>query len=300
MKNALLFDIHRFSLNDGPGIRTTVFLKGCSLKCEWCHNPESQSFKPELSYNPDKCINCFDCVNACPNHAHTVSGKKHFFRRELCTLEGECVKVCTAGALKLIGYNQKVDDIINIVLKDFDYFKRSGGGLTISGGEPMAQFGFTKEILTAAKENNIHTCIDTCGIAQPQMYKEIIPLVDLFLFDYKITDSEEHKAFTGAGNELILENLELLYTNGANIILRCPVIPGINDNKFHFEGIISLMKKYPDIKEVQLMPYHTMGRDKCERIGREYTMTGVPDATEDDKQKWTSYFLKKNFRVKCN
>lgn len=300
MAKDLIFDIHKFSLNDGPGIRTTVFLKGCPLRCAWCHNPESQSFEPEISYNPDKCINCLECVEACPSNAHTALQGAHVFNRELCALEGECVKVCSTGALKIIGYKEKIENILIDVIKDYSYFIKSGGGLTVSGGEPMAQFEFTRELLRAARQKGLHTCLDTCGMAKTRFYEEILPYVDLFLFDYKCTDPVQHKTLTGAGNSLILENLDFIYRNGAQIILRCPVIPGINDTAEHFGGIISMMQKYPGLKEVQLMPYHSMGRSKAEQISREYQLADIRDANEDDKKKWTGFFNDRNFEVKCN
>lgn len=296
----LTFDIHRFSLNDGPGIRTTVFLKGCYLKCEWCHNPESQSFKPQLSFNPEKCLHCFECVKVCPNNAHQIIDNKHFVEWNWCDLAGKCVEVCPSGALKIIGTNTEVDFIISEVMKDKKYFDKTGGGLTISGGEPMAQFESTKELLVMAKQKGIHTVLDTCGYGEQNHYNEILDYVDLFLFDYKLTDDDLHKEFTGVTNKQILDNLDFLYKNRASIILRCPLIPGINDNDDHLRGIKKIIKKYPKLKSVEIMPYHNMGRDKASRVGMDYQLSQIKNADEHDKQRWISYFADAEINVVLN
>jgi pyruvate formate lyase activating enzyme len=286
----LVFDVHRFSLYDGPGIRTTVFLKGCPLHCDWCHNPESQTYKPQLSFNPDKCINCFDCVDACPNEVHRNVNGKHEVIWDSCQTSGECVKACSYGALKLIGSEYNIREIINEVLKDKNYYEKTGGGLTISGGEPLAQFEFTKALLEEAKKEGIHTCIDTCGLVSEEKFKAILPYTDLFLFDYKVSDEQDHKQYTGSGNRLILSNLDFLIRNGASVILRCPLVPGINDNTNHLKTISELAEKYPRLKGVEIMPYHSMGRDKAGYIGKEYKFKNLPDASEEQKTEWTDYY----------
>jgi len=296
----LTFDIHRFSLNDGPGIRTTVFLKGCYLKCEWCHNPESQSFKPQLSFNSEKCLHCFECVKVCPNNAHKIKDEKHFVDWNSCDLAGKCVEVCPSGALKIIGTNTNVDFIISEVMKDKMYYDKTGGGITISGGEPMAQFEFTKELLVEAKKNGLHTVLDTCGYGEQNHYKEVFPYVDLFLFDYKLADDELHKRYTGVSNKAILDHLDFLYNNGASIVLRCPLIPGINDNEVHLKGIKEIIRKYPLLKSVEIMPYHNMGRDKAERVGMEYKLSETKNADDSDKQRWMSYFSEEQLNVIFN
>ncbi len=298
--NGLIFDIHRFSLNDGPGIRTTIFLKGCYLKCDWCHNPESQSFKPQLSFNPDKCIDCFECVKVCPTGAHQIQNEKHFVNWDLCDVSGNCVKVCSTGALKIIGSDCNVSELISEAVKDKKYYDKTGGGITISGGEPLAQFQFTKELLIEAKKNNLHTVVDTCGFADKDHYKGILSLVDLFLFDYKFTDDEKHKKFTGVSNKIILENLDFLYHNKASIILRCPLIPGVNDNEEHLNGIKALIKKYPLLKAVEIMPYHDMGKDKARKTGMAYKLLEIKNADENDKKRWINYFKNNDCNVICN
>ena len=287
--SGIVFDIHRFSLNDGPGIRTTVFLKGCPLKCLWCHNPESQLFQPQLSFNEEKCLHCFNCVPACPNGVHQIHNNKHLVIWDHCLLSGECVTACPNDVLKIIGYQSTVNEIIAEVKKDLSYYKNSGGGITISGGEPLAQFQFTKELLISSKEADIHTCVDTCGQAAQNHFHEILPYTDLFLFDYKTTNPHQHKYLTGTDNRLILSNLDYLYNNGASIIVRCPLIPGINDNEAHLHSIAHLKNKYPKLKAIEILPYHSMGRNKSYQIGNEYKLFNVPDCTEEQIRYWNSF-----------
>ncbi|MEW6652672.1 MAG: glycyl-radical enzyme activating protein [Bacteroidota bacterium] len=281
----IVVDVHRFSLHDGPGIRTTVFLKGCPLKCKWCHNPEAVSYNPQISFNTEKCKDCFECVKACPAGAHQINSNKHILNFALCELHGECVKVCPNEALTIIGIKKSVTDILNIVLRDKEFYKNSGGGITISGGEPMTQFGFMKSILKSAKDNSIHTCIETCGHAPTDKYLEILDLVDIFLFDYKETDSGRHKDLTGASNNLILKNLSALYEAGAEIILRCPLIPGVNDSLEHLMGIARLYISLPYLKGIEIMPYHNIGVDKAKRIGSDNNFIRL-ETTEAEKKEW--------------
>jgi pyruvate formate lyase activating enzyme len=202
--------------------------------------------------------------------------------------------------LKIIGNNTEVEFIISEVLKDKKYYDKTGGGITISGGEPMAQFEFTKELLMMAKQKGIHTVLDTCGYGEKSHYKEILPYVDLFLFDYKLTDEKLHKEYTGATNNEILANLDCLYSNGASIILRCPLVPGINDDEEHLKGIKEIIKKYPLLKSAEIMPYHNMGRDKASRAGMEYKLSQIKNADESDKQRWINYFAGEKLNVVCN
>ncbi|MHB8579267.1 MAG: glycyl-radical enzyme activating protein [Ignavibacteriaceae bacterium] len=282
----MLFDIHRFSLHDGPGIRTTVFLKGCPLDCKWCHNPESQAYKPQISFNQEKCNNCFDCIELCTKNALQIKNDKLALQYNLCDACGDCIPSCTNNALKIYGYKQSTDEVIRIVLKDKEYYDRSGGGLTISGGEPMTQFQFTKELLVLAKLNGLHSCIETCGFAPSEKILEINDFVDLFLFDYKESDPNRHKLFTGASNDLILKNLELLYKKGANIILRCPIIPGINDTENHFNEIKRLHDKYPNLAGIELMAYHNIGNDKADQIGMKNNLKNIPTTDIELKSAW--------------
>lgn len=275
MNELVIFDLQRFALHDGPGIRTTVFLKGCPLDCVWCHNPESKSRKSQLGFLEKKCTLCGRCESVCSNHVHTVREGIHSIDFEQCVLCGECVKACLSQSLKIFGQRITGDAIMETVMKDWDYYERSGGGLTISGGEPMMQFEPLKNFLRLSKEKGLHVCLDTCGQAPTKNYLEIAPYVDIFLFDYKMTDADNHKRYTGTDNQLILKNLDALCNAGSDIYLRCPIVPGINMNNQHYRGISLLSKKYPQIKQVNLMPYHDMAKGKSGQIGKEYALSNL-------------------------
>lgn len=290
MTQGIVFDIQRFSLYDGPGIRTTVFLKGCPLKCIWCHNPESQNYKVELSFKSQKCVHCGTCEAVCPEKVHKISRDYHIINWNRCTGCGKCVTSCAYDALKLYGRAMSVQEVIQEILKDMDYYRNSGGGLTVSGGEPLAQPEFTIELLKAAKDANIHTCIETSGYVQRKVIEETDQYVDLYLLDYKSTNSQTHKELTGVSNELMLSNLQFLYERGSSIIIRCPLIPGINDSEEHLAGIADLSKRFPMIKAVELLPYHDMGKGKYGELGIEYSLSYLKNTDEDQKSKWMEYF----------
>lgn len=286
--SGIIVDIQRFSIHDGPGIRTTVFLKGCPLNCQWCHNPEAIAYKPQLSFNQEKCLNCFACVSVCPTGTHYIKDNKHEVNFSLCQLSGDCVPACPNEALSITGKVNSVEQVIELILKDKDYYINSGGGVTISGGEPMTQFQFTKQILKACKDNSIHTTLDTCGHAPSEKYLEILPLVDLFLYDYKVSDYDKHKEYTGVYNDLIQKNFNMLYGAGANIILRCPIVPGINDTDKHFEAICNLYKDYPKLFGIEIMPYHNIGLDKARKIGAEGQFISIDTTDKEKSREWIS------------
>lgn len=268
-----VFDLQKFALHDGPGIRTTVFLKGCPLDCVWCHNPESKKYQPQLGFLAKNCTSCGRCQRACARGVHRITEDgRHEVDYMKCTQCGQCTKACLNHALKLYGRQMTADDILKEVLKDKDFFDKSGGGLTISGGEPMLQFEGLRELLKASKAAGLHICLDTSGQAPAGHYRMISEYVDLFLFDYKITGAGEHKKYTGVDNERILKNLELLCKEGKNIFLRCPIIPGINDNDTHFRAIAELSQRYGEIRQVNLMPYHDMAKGKAAQIGETYPL----------------------------
>ncbi|HEY5562291.1 MAG TPA: glycyl-radical enzyme activating protein [Clostridiaceae bacterium] len=286
----IIFDIERCSIYDGPGIRTTVFLKGCPLRCKWCHNPESQSFKPEIVFYEYKCVGCKACIVACTHNCHSIDEKAHTYRRENCISCGACVNVCSYGALEYKGYESSVQDILAEVEKDRPYYENSGGGITITGGEPMAQFQFTSALLIESKKRGINTCIETCGYAPTENYGSILPYVNIFLFDYKSSDPQKHKELVGVSNELILENLDYLYKSNAAIIVRCPLIPGVNDSEDHIEAIANLLKKYPNLMGLEIMPYHNMGIAKSKRIGKDAFYEELKTTSEGKKLEWAERF----------
>lgn len=280
-----IFNIQKFSINDGPGIRTTVFMKGCPLNCLWCHNPESKSRKPEIFFDARKCVGCRSC-EVCPYGCHVFTDTEHIFNREKCTACGKCAAECYTDALELVGTEKSVEEVIAEVMKDEAFYENSGGGMTLSGGEPMYQFDFTYELLKRAKENGLHTCIETCGFAKWEQYEKIADLVDIFLFDYKATTPEKHKEFTGVSNELILENLKKLDEKGCKTVLRCPIIPGLNDTEEHFSGIAETANSLKNVLEINIEPYHPLGKGKSELLGKEYFSDDLSFADEDAVKEW--------------
>ncbi len=278
-----VFDIQRFSIHDGPGIRTTVFLKGCVLRCVWCHNPEGIAPDTELSFIPEKCIGCGYCFRVCPHSAHELSGDTHQLARNRCVVCGACTEECYAGALELVGKLRSVREVLDVVLRDQPFYETSHGGLTISGGEPLVQIAFTEALLKAAKEESLHCCLETCGYAAPETLSRIADLVDLFLFDLKEMNEARHIEYTGVSNRPIIANLKALYERGARIRLRVPVIPGYNDRPDNFEAVAALVAELPNLEGVELMPYHPLGEDKRLRLGWEGERPPLP-RTPDDAQ----------------
>lgn len=263
-----IFDIQRFCIHDGPGIRTTVFLKGCPLRCAWCHNPEGLEPFNQVMYYFEKCISCGVCSEICGSGAHSFKNGIHLFDTSKCTSCMKCTNdICPAEALKPAGCEISVDDIMKTVLRDKCFFDESKGGITISGGEPFLQPNFAIEILKAAKKEGLHTAVETSGATSENIIKSAASFVDLFLYDYKITGEEEHKKYTGVSQTAILHNLNVLNSLNSNIILRCPVIPGINTNEKHYKAIGNLTKELKNIKKVNVMPYHSIGVGKYEKIG---------------------------------
>ena len=285
-RDGFFFDILRGSVYDGPGIRTTVFFKGCPLRCVWCHNPESWIAGPQLFYNREKCVDCLACTKICPTGAHKTEENRHAVRFELCIACGKCIEACSADALRIIGWKTSVDAVMEEIKKDTDFYKISGGGVTLSGGEPMMQTAVTLELLKKCKGCGIHTCVETCGYSQQQDYEAILPFVDLVLFDYKLTGSAMHKRHTGVDNELVLKNLDFLYGRGAQILLRCPVIPGINDTREHFRGIAGISRKYPGIKGIEILPYHNMGVSKRAGLGLPLELEELKTTAREKAQGW--------------
>ena len=262
-----VFDIQRFSLYDGPGVRTVVFLKGCPLRCIWCHNPEGLSAKPQILFDPSRCIGCMDCVDACRSGCHERHGQTHIFDRSRCVACGACGVQCCTGALSLAGVEMDPEAVMEQVLRDRDVYLSSGGGLTLSGGEPFAQAEFAIGILHLAKAVGIHTAVQTSGYAPADVMRQAVAFTDLFLYDYKATDPVLHQKLCGVSNEQILANLELLDRAGAKVILRCPIVPGQNDDLSHIRGIGAVAAAHGCVKEVHLEPYHRLGLDKADRLG---------------------------------
>jgi len=284
----IIFDIQRASYHDGPGIRTTVFLKGCPLRCVWCHNPESYRRKPVLLFSQEKCQMCGACKMACNYDVHSFSEGTHQIDRSQCVLCGDCVEACVYDALEIKGKEMTVDQVFAEIIKDRVFYETSGGGMTLSGGEPLAQPGFSLALLRKCKAEGIQTCVETSGFAAEALFLEFLPEIDVLLFDYKATDPAAHRALTGQTNEQILRNLDLAVQAGKEIYLRCPMVPGVNDTAVHLAGIAALSARYPSIAGIELMSYHNMGAAKNERIGEVALMAELPNATEAQISAWRS------------
>ncbi len=265
--NGVIFNIQRFCVDDGPGIRTTVFLKGCPLHCVWCHNPESQKPHPQLLYSPEKCIGCGACTADCPNGLHRFSEGSHIFDRDKCTNCGACAAHCYAEALEYCGKTASVGEDMQTVLSDKAFYG-TDGGLTLSGGEPLMQPDFSLALASEAKAQGIHVCMETSGFCETETLKKIAPFIDTFLFDFKLWDEELHRSYIGVSNRLILQNLKYLSQQGSDIILRCPIIPDVNLCQAHFDAIAQTALENPAIRQIDLLPYHPLGISKYRRLGK--------------------------------
>ena len=279
---ATLFNIQRFSLHDGPGIRTTVFFKGCNMHCAWCHNPESFSSKPQLSLNHEKCSGCMECVKICTVGAHKIIDGVHTIDNSICINCLKCVNICPNSALSSLGYVSDTSNIIDIVLKDKKYYDKGNGGVTFSGGEPTVQYEFLIELARQLKQLGIHTCLETNGAICADKLEKLCEYIDLVLFDFKMYDEKLHLKYTGMSNKLILDNLALLYKLNQPVILRCPIIPGINDIDEHFTTIKNLSQAYDNIINVEIMPYHSIGKSKWDSLNMNYSLsdTTVPNGEQ--------------------
>ena len=268
MQLGVVFNIQKYSIHDGPGIRTTVFLKGCTLRCWWCHNPESYAVEPEISLVENRCGQCGQCVDVCPQTNGAMNVVLPYVDRERCIRCGECVAACATGARQMVGQNMSVQDVMTEVLKDRIFYDDSGGGATLSGGEPLMQPDFCQAILEACQSEAVHSAVDTCGFVEPEHLLAVAPLTDLFLYDIKVMDDQRHREHTGASNALILENLRALSRVHDNIWVRIPVVPGLNDNARDLQDAARFCASLRGVRQVNLLPYHEMGSGKTGRIGK--------------------------------
>ena len=257
-----VFDVQRFSLHDGPGIRTVVFLKGCPLRCAWCANPESQRPGPQIAWFENLCAGCGRCAAACPRGAIALDGGRPRTDRRACAACGECAAACARGARRLLGRDVTVDEVMAEVRRDAPFFRRSGGGVTFSGGEPLAQPAFLLECLRRCRRWGYHTALETCGQTSWDDLREVAALADLILYDLKLVDPLRHEQLTGVRNELILENLERLLDQGAAVTVRVPVVPGANDDRESLDALAAFVASHTAVRRVELLPCHALGAHK--------------------------------------
>ena len=294
--SGLIFDLKRFAVHDGPGIRTTVFLKGCPLRCPWCHNPEGVSTSPELSFLEHRCIGCGECAAVCPNHAHFFENQTHKYDRSRCTACGKCAEVCLGGALRLYGRVESVDTLMPKLLEDREFYERSGGGVTLSGGEVLLQTAFASELLARLCTEHIHTVVDTSGYAPWKAFERILPYTEMFLYDFKHPDDMSHRKVIGVSNRRILDNLKCLSESGKRIEIRIPVIPGFNDAPAVVLKMAEFLASLKNPVAVRLLPYHDLARGKFHALGKRDTMPLVAPPDDETMKRISDCFRANGIR----
>ncbi len=299
MKQGLITAVQRFSLNDGPGIRTTIFLKGCSLHCAWCHNPETIRMENELMVHPEKCIGCGHCVDVCPSGAHRRSAGELLFDRRRCIRCGKCAEVCFPGAMEMAGQWRSVDDIMEEVLQDQAYYTDSGGGVTLSGGEVFCQAEFANLLIDACRKEKLHTAVETNLFADFDRISPILEKLDLILFDLKLFDSGLHRKWTGVGNEQIKENIARLDTLNIPLVARTPLIPGVTDSEENIEGIAGLLANLKNLQYYELLNFNPLGDPKYHALGLENPFKNAQTLPAEQVEKLRSIAEKHSIRGKA-
>lgn len=291
-------DIQKYSIHDGNGIRTTVFFKGCPLSCEWCHNPETQNYEPDLQYDREKCTGCGTCVRACPHDAIELKDGKVETDKTKCTLCGRCAEVCLNGLREVVGQEYSVNELMKILRKDEMFYEESGGGVTLSGGEVMTMdMDYITELVKKLHHEGISVIIDTCGQAPYENFEKIMPYVDVFLYDIKIMDNEKHKKYIGADNTMIYDNLKRLAKDGAKIYIRIPTIKEVNGNEEDMRQAIDFLKDN-DIHplRVNLLPYHNTGSSKYPKLSREYMGENLHAPSKEEMQSFVNMFTEAGYQ----
>jgi pyruvate formate lyase activating enzyme len=284
-----VYNIQRFCMHDGPGIRTTVFFKGCPLRCRWCHNPEGQSARNEVSFHSSLCHHCFACREACPEQA-IIDEPERRVDRDRCTLCLRCVEACPYGGLTTVGASLSLHSLLDEVQRDAVFYRRSGGGVTASGGEPLTQYQAVQELFALCHNLGIRTALDTCGYVPWKVMASIEPLVDLFLYDLKCASPEKHREWTGVGNDLILENLRrLCKTRGKHVRIRIPLIPGFNDDRAELSAMAALVSQLP-VQMVDVLPYHSFAQAKYRALDMDYSLAGKDDLGHEEAERSAQLF----------
>jgi len=268
--------VQRLSIHDGPGIRATIFFKGCNLRCKWCHNPETWRTEPQLQFVAGKCIGCGGCVQVCPNGTLTMGGGKPEINWQSCDACGKCAMECPSGALSIVGEVVTAEEVMRRIVPDKPFFDESGGGVTLSGGEPLMQPAFARDILTLCRQKGIHTAVETNLTAQESVIKDLLPVVDLWMCDLKIADATEHKKWIGTSNGHIIENLRFLAGSGVQLIIRTPVVPGVNDTETAVRELRSVVKSLPGAVCYELLGFHCLGFDKFVQLGMVNLLVHTP------------------------
>ena len=290
----LISSIQHFSLGDGTGIRSTVFMQGCNLHCSWCHNPETIPQKPVLLYNPHLCIGCGQCAKACPENAHGFHGSKHVFNQALCTTAGECARACPSGSLKISGKYMEAQEVLAIILEDKDFYTASGGGITISGGEPLLQPEFVSVIAKECAKNNIHVIVDTAASLGFASFQKVMPYVGTFYVDIKSGSREAYRDEIGGSLCVVLDNMARLIKEGCDLVARIPLIPGFNDDKEQGYEIARLLKD-ARVTQVHILPFHRMGSGKYAATGREYLWGDTLPPPKKAVEEYMQIFIDQGF-----
>jgi len=296
----LVFDIERFAIHDGPGIRTTLFLKGCPLACWWCHNPESIAPRSQLAFFDDKCISCGRCFEACPRGVHErLADGSRLLHREKCVACGRCTESCFAEALVLEGREMTVEEAVAELRKDAPFYESSGGGITLSGGEPMHQAAFCEAVLRACRSEGMRTALDTSGHAPWDDFASVLPHVDLVLYDFKHADPGEHLKYTGVSNELLRENLLRIDVLGIPIEIRIPIVPGVNDDAVNMERSARIISRLRNVTGVTLLPYHRLGEEKYQRIGRSYRLRDLQPPSRERMDELAAFLVSRGLQARA-